>query len=161
RRTLAVAAVCTAVPLAACGSALALHGAIAGAHSMKSWSASRRLHADVVDGCDSYRPLARRGGSGCTWSVPASRGRIVLLGDSNAGQLTEPVVEAGNRLGYTVTVATFSSCPYVGSATRPSCQRFAEGTLGALLRRKPSLVVMASRTDRYLAAGQAAADWQT
>ena len=40
----------------------------------------------------------------CTWSVPSSKGRILLVGDSHATSLSDGVVAAGNDLGYDVAV---------------------------------------------------------
>ncbi len=169
RRVLAVAALCTAVSLLACGAALAIQPEIASAQSMQSWQVSQRLHGDVLRNCDNHTPLSRRTGTSCTWRVPHPNGDIELFGDSQAGQFTEPVTRAGNNEGYDVTVTTFSSCPYVGMATNPSCQRFVQGTIDELVRRRPSLLILASRTDRHLGAeqhlpsaeiSQLAADWQ-
>ena len=80
-------------------------------------------------------------------------GTVVLIGDSNAGQFTEPVVRAGRRAGFDVSVATASSCPFVhlrvASGPADECTRFNSG-LPALLRARPSLVVIAARTDAYV-----------
>jgi hypothetical protein len=80
----------------------------------------------------------------------------VLIGDSNAGQFTEPVVHAANRLGFDVEVATMSSCPFVllhlSSKYRDgtSCELHNAKSVAALRRMHPSLVVTASRTDSWI-----------
>ena len=119
---------------------------------METWMRGAALHADVVRGCDrSLLTDAER----CTWSVPDSTGSVVLYGDSNAGQFTEPVARAANRAGLDFTVTTYSSCPPVGLAS--AHQRGDRGvpdlrlpTLRRLISSRPSLVVLAARTDKYL-----------
>jgi len=57
-----------------------------------------------------------------------------------------------------VVVATLSGCPFValrveGSASgEHPCRTFVAGTLAELLRRRPSLVILAARTDGYIEA---------
>ena len=151
RRVAALALVCIAVPLAASLAALAVAHRVAGLPSMTSWAASQELHLATTRGCDNSLPPAQRAGLECTWHVPRPRGRIVLVGDSNAGHFSEPVVRAGNRAGYDVTLTTFSSCGVVPlPATSPLCRKFVSGTLASLVRRPPSLVILASRTDDYV-----------
>ena len=157
RRAVGLAAACVCVPLATCGAALAVTRWIDANPSMTSWHASQRLHADVTRGCDEPTPLGLRDRAPCIWRVTHSAGTIVLFGDSNAGQFTEPVTAAGNRAGYDVEVATFSSCPFVGIRVRwtdrledPACARFGLQTVDYLTRVKPSLVIVASRTDLYV-----------
>jgi hypothetical protein len=129
---------------------------------MSSWRGSRALHADAVRHCDTFISPGSSARAQCTWHVPKSRGQIVLLGDSNAGQFTEPVVLSGNRAGFDVTVLTFSSCPYVGIPTQPSCERFTHQAVSRLVHLRPNLVILASRTDVYLgnATEAAALRWQ-
>ena len=112
------------------------------------------FHADFRRGCDVSLPFGDPTRKRCVWPAPAAKGTVVLIGDSNAGQFTEPVVRAGNRAGYTVSVATASSCPFVqlrvASGPTDQCVRFASGSLPALLRARPSLVVVAARSDAYI-----------
>ncbi|MEI8083089.1 MAG: acyltransferase family protein, partial [Actinomycetes bacterium] len=49
----------------------------------------------------------------CTWPVPDSKGTILLFGDSHAEALSNAVIGAGNRLGYTVTSVSLGGCPLV------------------------------------------------
>jgi hypothetical protein len=123
-------------------------------HHVIAPSYAAAFHADFRRGCDVSLPFGDPTRTRCVWSVPAAEGTIVLIGDSNAGQFTEPVVRAGNRAGYTVSVATASSCPFVqlrvASGSTDQCVRFALGSLPALLRARPSLVVIAARSDAYI-----------
>ncbi|MGD0167508.1 MAG: acyltransferase family protein [Gaiellaceae bacterium] len=157
RAAAALAAVCILLPVGAGYAQLEARGAVDSTSSMKSWLHSAKLNASDLHGCDNLTPLGERTGSACTWKVARSRGTIVLFGDSNAGHFTEPVTRAGNRAGYTVDVATSSSCPYLGLRVASSelgegkgCPRFSSETLAFLVRSKPSLVILAARTDAYL-----------
>jgi peptidoglycan/LPS O-acetylase OafA/YrhL len=156
RRLLALAALCVAVPIGA-GAALAGAHAVLGTTSQFSALAgTQRLHADVVRGCDNPTPLGRRADDACTWHVADSRGTIVLVGDSNAGQFTEPVVSAAHARRYDAVVATYSGCPFALVQLRfdgiadDKCERFVRGTVNALEQRRPRLVIIASRSDRYI-----------
>jgi peptidoglycan/LPS O-acetylase OafA/YrhL len=154
----AFAVACVLVPIAAGFGLLGMKNALADTSTMESWTRSRALHLDVVRGCDNPLPLGERKGDGCVWTVPDARGTIVLVGDSNAGHLTEPVVRAARRARFDLMVVTYSSCPFVDVATvRPKalegealCRRFSSGTLAALVSLKPSLVITAARSDQYI-----------
>jgi len=123
---------------------------------MKSWRRHRAPPLLRARGCAGPVPLGVRANKNCIWRVPHPRGDIVLLGDSNAGQFTEPVTRAGNRAGYDVTVATNSSCPYLGlrikriDGEERLCPTFGSKSIDYIVRTKPSLVVLATRTDFYL-----------
>jgi len=156
RRVLALAALAIALPVGACLLLLGVNQRLARMPSLQVWQRSQASHADILRGCDSSVPLGKRELPQCTWSVSRPRGRIVLIGDSNAGHFTEPVVAAGNRAGYDVVVATDSGCPFVlvGIEGDPglaaSCLRFMRGSLAAILQAKPTLVVTAARPDLYI-----------
>jgi hypothetical protein len=160
----ALAGACVAIPLLAAGVLAATHVALGHDARFAALEQSQRLHADVIRGCDSRQPLAERTGGACTWNVASPRGTVVLVGDSNAGHFTEPVASAANRLGYDATVATFSGCPFALVRMRfdgvlrdaTSCSRFVAETVRALTRSKPSLVILASRTDHYIEPGNIA-----
>ena len=157
RRAVRVAAVCVAVPIAASGGALATDAALAKTNALRDWQRVNRLHADAVRGCDAFVPLGERHSPRCTWRVTASRGTVVLIGDSNAGQFTEPFVRAATGRRYNATVATMSGCPFVDlyvdqgiGSGEETCHRFVVGTLATLVRQQPSLVILAERSDRYI-----------
>ena len=123
---------------------------------IEPWAAAQALHLDETAGCDSRVPLDQRQPGHCTWRASKSRGLVVLVGDSNAGHFTEPIVSAAAREGYDTIVATASSCPLVAVRLQTtagfdrSCWTFVEGTLRALVRLHPALVITAARTDYYL-----------
>jgi peptidoglycan/LPS O-acetylase OafA/YrhL len=161
---LALAGACVVIPLLAAGGLAARHAALGHNPKFAALEESQLLHADVVRGCDRREALDVRTGSACTWAVASPLGTVVLIGDSNAGHFTEPVAAAANRLGYDATVATLSSCPFTlvrmryDGAIRDTagCPHFVAGTLLALTRSKPSLVIIASRTDDYIRSGNIA-----
>ena len=157
RLALALAAGCMAIPIAASGGLIALHGELERTHSLQSWNRVERPHADGVLGCNTATPLGERPAGLCNWHVAHARGTVVLVGDSNAGHFTEPFLRAARQAGYNAIVATLYSCPFVdlrvetgiGSFDK-TCSHFVDGTLATLVRRHPSLVFMAARSDYYI-----------
>jgi len=156
RPGVALAAGCIAVPLVA-SSALALAPrALDRTAQMQRWHAAELLHADVRRGCNDETPLGLRRADSCSWLAGGGRGEAVLIGDSNAGQFTEPFVRASRRAGLAATVVTLSSCPFVDlrvvgpKVGEQDCRRFVEGSLAEIVRRRPSIAVIAARSDRYV-----------
>jgi peptidoglycan/LPS O-acetylase OafA/YrhL len=150
RAVLVLAAVCIALPVAA-------SGALAAARTHLPSSPTLVLHADEVRGCDALAPYGSASRpADCTWRVPDARGTVVLIGDSNAGQFTEPVTAAANQDGYNATVATLSACAFAQVQLHfhlrqgRSCAAFNRGSLTNLIRARPALVIIAARTDWYL-----------
>jgi peptidoglycan/LPS O-acetylase OafA/YrhL len=156
RATAILTAVCLAVPVAA-GGALVIA-------ARRSWDQPGIAaieadvgpeHLDEVTGCAVPFPLGSPYRPSCTWAVPHARGTILLTGDSNAGQLTEPVLAATRRLRYDMQVATYGGCPLL---VRPSyfdssCRQFVQGTVAAIkARRAPyAAVVLSNASDAYVA----------
>jgi peptidoglycan/LPS O-acetylase OafA/YrhL len=155
-KTLRLALVCILTPLSACAILAIAHRAIARTATGATVATATRLHLDVEAGCDDSKPLNTRAQGACTWKVTSGRGRVLLIGDSNAGQFSEAVVQAANRLGYDATVATFHACPFVdllllrNGSPRQECRAFYQGALAALVDRPPSLIIVASASDGYI-----------
>ncbi|MGZ6951808.1 MAG: acyltransferase family protein [Acidimicrobiia bacterium] len=155
RRALALAGVCVIVPTLACLVLLKAPKPSQTAATRALLRASRDRHADRTRGCNKGRAPSAQPPT-CTWSVPASRGDIVLLGDSNAGHFVEPIARAANALGYSVTAATSPACPSVGveliTAQRPDaqCRRFTRVALADVLAHRPAAVVLSTSTTLYL-----------
>jgi len=159
RATLVLAAVCVGAGIAACSGLLAAHHFLARTTAMKRWQETGQAYLSATRGCESPIPLARRTGRAwtqCTWIVTDARGRIALLGDSNAAQFSEPIVEAGTRARYNVTLAPLTGCPFVdiriieAGASENDCYRFDTQSLSALLRTPPEIVVIANRDDETI-----------
>ena len=146
KRLLALAAVCVLVPI------VASVGAIRMAPSADA--AILRPHLDRTSHCDSPAPFGDPSRTACLWTVSHSKGQVVLIGDSNAGQFSEPVVSAAERAGYSAYIATFHHCPFnqlaTGWAITVECRTFARRSLTGLIQARPSLVIIASRTDLYV-----------
>ena len=158
RRAVGLAAVCVAVPVASCLALLNSPLPSANAATRALLRASHLRHADHVRRCDLGVPIGQQAGR-CTWRVPHAHGTIALVGDSNAGQFTEPIVRAAARLGYDVSVATYPNCPLVEVLvhtpiyTPTSCRSFVDRSVAELVASPPDLVVLGSATPVYLEDG--------
>jgi peptidoglycan/LPS O-acetylase OafA/YrhL len=156
RSAVVLASACIALPIVANLGLLRAQDALSSTKAMTSWSQVERLHLDHRRHCASGATLGSAKNAQCVWRVKHPRGDVILFGDSNAGQLAEPVIRAGNRAGYTVRMATYTSCPFMPVRLKridgesKTCPRFASESLDYIIRNKPSLVVLASRTDFYL-----------
>ena len=159
RATLVLAAVCVAVPIAACIGLLAANHLLARTTAMRQWEDAGQPYISATRGCESPTPLDRRHGrtwAQCTSNVAHAHGRIVLVGDSNAAQFSEPVVEAATEARYSVTLAPLTGCPFVDiriierGVSEGDCYRFDTQSLAALLRTPPDVVVIANRDDQTI-----------
>jgi peptidoglycan/LPS O-acetylase OafA/YrhL len=162
RAVLRLAAACIAIPVAASLALLAANHALLRTPAIASWQDTRALHADQTSNCGGAGGLER-----CLRRAAGGRGRIVLVGDSQAGQLTEPVFRAASLAGFDVTVATLNACPYGAvevtraPAEAEACSDFNAATLKALTRMRPDVAVLASRSDFYVGNVPARArEWQ-
>ena len=151
-RTAVVGCACVVVPLLAAGTAQVLQRQVADRTALPPLP----LHLDVTQGCSTATPLGQRGRSECRWPAPGSEGDAVLVGDSNAGQFTEPFVAASNGSRRDAVVTTYASCPFVDltvdqrGSERPGCREFVAGTLRDLVERRPPVVVIASASSWYI-----------
>jgi hypothetical protein len=156
RTAVALAGACIAIPVLANVGLLRANSALSATASMRSWRNTTALPSSVGRGCESSKPFGPNYNPSCTWHVARPHGTVVLFGDSNAGMYTEPVVRAGNSAGYDVTVATASSCPFVGlritriDGEEHNCPAFGAKSIAFMVKSKPSLVVLAARSDFYL-----------
>jgi peptidoglycan/LPS O-acetylase OafA/YrhL len=155
RATLVLATVCVLLP-AAGGVALAT---AAGRSWFRSDVAAIRAlvgpsHLDTTTGCASYEPLGSPLRPACTWTVPGTKGTVLLIGDSNAGQFAEAAIAATRADGYDVQIATIGGCPFLHRQAYPKeyCRRFVEEGLAVIAARKPaySAVVISNATVGYL-----------
>lgn len=149
RRVVPLVIACVAVPVLACLALLATNRILNDSEPVQSIAAATRLHADHERGCDQGVPIGEATPAECTWSVPDPRGTIVLIGDSNAGHFTEPIAEAANDLGYDLTVAVYTGCPFTDLIRMDwvegrQCHRFVTDSVTALIAMDPALVVIAS-----------------
>jgi peptidoglycan/LPS O-acetylase OafA/YrhL len=156
RATLKLAAVCIIGPIFAFGGLLLANRGIVGSSGAQQLNSALQLHIDEVRHCEGTKPLQFAQQEGCTWQVARARGNVLLLGDSNAGHFTEPVVQAANAAGYSVTVATLAACPFVdlqiysNGVPNDHCRAFVADALAEIEKRHPSLIILATASDGYI-----------
>ncbi|MCB1257742.1 MAG: acyltransferase [Microthrixaceae bacterium] len=161
RRTLVLGATCVVAPLLAVGaSTLTLHWTQSFPQIAKV-EADLKHHIDRLSGCDSPTPLGERPTNSCTWGGRSDSPRVVLIGDSNAGQLSEGLISAAASAGMQLQIATKSACPMadiqietkiprVTPQSAALCSNFRDGTIAALLAEPPDVLVVASAVDWYM-----------
>jgi hypothetical protein len=155
-RTRYLAAVCILAPVAAYIVLAASASSDLHKKAVKETQLAVQMHIDVQHGCDNDLPLSERVGSSCSWPAQSPEGTVLLIGDSNAGQFTEAVIEAAGHKHFSSTVATLSSCPFVdlelltptGDSAR--CHRFVTDSVAEIRRSRPSLVIIASSSTAYV-----------
>jgi peptidoglycan/LPS O-acetylase OafA/YrhL len=152
-RVVPLVVACLVLPIAASGGLLVANRVLERSDQVTSFASATRLHTDVDRGCSVVRLDLDALPSACTWAVDDSIGTAFLLGDSTAGHFTEPVTEAGNRLGLDVVVATWPGCAFLSGVERVStvsafdggeCADRVEQVLDGLVEEPPALVVLSS-----------------
>jgi peptidoglycan/LPS O-acetylase OafA/YrhL len=146
RRVLVLAAACIAVPVGL--SIATLEVRLPTAYGAKVATAD---HIDRRRGCDGTAPLGLKP-SACTWPIQHARGTVVLIGDSNAGHFSEPVIAADRALRLNTFVATQGACDFSDHFTLSDsgCVKFDRGSLNWLRQHPPNLVIIGARTDLYI-----------
>jgi peptidoglycan/LPS O-acetylase OafA/YrhL len=154
RRTLSLASACILMPLAAAVALIGVNRVV-----VSEFDSELPFHADAERGCDEQVPAVENNDQGCTWLVDGASRAAVLIGDSNAGHFTEAFTGAANDQGLNATVTTRSGCPFVDlvAITKgekdDNCRSFVEQSLLDLVKNRPDVVVIASRSDAYIEAG--------
>jgi peptidoglycan/LPS O-acetylase OafA/YrhL len=114
----------------------------------------RPEHLDIASGCESRAPLGSPRRPACLWTVPNARGTVLLIGDSNAGQLAEPFLGAARSDHLDATLASNGGCPFLvlPHYFTKSCQAYVEGSLESILTRRPAYdaVVISNATVGYV-----------
>lgn len=156
--TLKLAIWCIAVPILAFGLLILANQWIAGSKHTRAIGDALQLHADTVRGCEGIKPLVADLKGDCRWQVPNSKGLVLLLGDSNAGHITEPVVKASNAAGFDAIVATVPACPYIdqlsysNGVANDRCHAFVQDSIRLLETLRPSLIILSTASDGYIEA---------
>jgi len=156
RRIVALAGVSVVLPLAA-GAVLAV-----GTERMERTvvATAFRPHLDLAAGCANTIPLDERPATDCVWTTPGSSGEILLIGDSNAGHLSEALLGAARELRLDLRIATLSACPFIDidlwrdGARQDACRAFGEGATEWILNHSPTVVVVANSSDGYIESDQ-------
>ena len=116
------------------------------------------LHLDQTLGCDTGGPLGQ-GPAACTTRGPKTDAnavmRVVLIGDSAAGQLSEPMVAAVTNAGNSLTIATRHACPFVTlefvtSPRDEECANFVTRSLEVLEQSPPDLIIIGTASSGYI-----------
>lgn len=155
RPTFALGVVCVVGPLTAVATIAPQGRAWDANPTLKAMNAQLGRHLDAVRGCvdngvEPPRP------DRCVWvgeSGAAGSDRVVLVGDSNAGHLSEGFVEAAGRGRFEARIVTRTGCPFADLEIRRDgqvdrgCRRFYEEQMTVLLQTRPSAVVLASAAD--------------
>lgn len=102
--------------------------------------------------CLSDIPVSKRDLSPCTWGQERPGEPIYLMGDSNAQQYTEAVIEAGKLTNRPVVVATMGGCATVPVDTRlvvdpsqeNSCRTWVADANQWIFNQRPGTVILAS-----------------
>jgi peptidoglycan/LPS O-acetylase OafA/YrhL len=161
RRMIPLAAVCMAAPVAACLGLRSAYHRESHTRTVESFSAAMRAHGEGLSPCSRSMALGEGATTVCTGSVNPPLGTIVLVGDSNADQFTEPVAQAATELGYDLKVATFPGCPFVdlvrlsapvGGFDGYGCHRFVTESVAALRKSPPALVIVAMSSSQLVSA---------
>jgi len=70
-------------------------------------------HYGEARGCHTDIPLLKRQLSNCTIYGSISKNPIYLIGDSNADQFSEALIQVSQRIHHRLIIATISGCPFI------------------------------------------------
>ena len=108
-------------------------------------------HAVVQNDCDhgEFDP------SSCTWTVEASRGTVLLAGDSQSWAVADGVIAAAGELGYDTTVATLNGCAFVSPDSDlpgdwAGCREFRSAVVEFATSTKPVAVAISNWSLGYV-----------
>ncbi len=113
-----------------------------------------RAHLDATAGCRGTL-LSEVVGTTCHFNSDGE-GLVVLLGDSNAGHFTEPVLDAAEAQDLQLLVSTASACPpvliefVVGRSAWDGCRQRVERNLATAVELSPDIIVLGSAAGLYV-----------
>lgn len=154
-RAAALAVVCTLVPSGAFGALL-----ISADHPparIRQLAIDARPHLDSTQLCTANLPGSAQTQK-CTWTVPAAKGTLLLLGDSNAGQFAEPALSIARERHLNLVLATYGGCPFADVSSTyltaghdtQACNAFIRAWAAEVVRTRPALVMLASASTDYI-----------
>ena len=93
--------------------------------------------------------------SSCTWTVEASRGTVLLAGDSQSWAVADGVITAAGELGYDTTVAALNGCAFVSPdldlpGDWAGCREFRSAVVEFVASTKPVAVVVSNWSLGYV-----------
>lgn len=144
--------ICLCGPLILAGLLGVSGNRMAGSQSISTLAAAIETpHLAELFGCDALPPSVRDERN-CEWNADSGGAPIYLVGDSNAGQFSEGLVDAGATLARPVSIGTSTGCPLVDSpyarVDRPAsltkaCRDWVDETMRWLKTAEPGTVVLA------------------
>ena len=146
RRTLGVLLVAVLVP--------GLLTVVLAVGSKTGWGLDWPVGAHVVvqNGCDhgEFDPSA------CTWTAEASRGTVLLAGDSQSWAVADGLITAAGELGYDTTVAALNGCAFVYPDSElpgdwAECREFRSAVVEFAISTRPVAVVISNWSIGYVA----------
>lgn len=151
RRTQALVAACIGVPILVAIGIRAVAGPGSGAADIEG------LHALHRNDCIELTGDGRSAPDGCTWGTPGAPS-VVLIGDSNADQLSDALIAASTELDLQLRGATLAGCPVADVVVDApwfgdegaACRTFVRRALSAISADVPAAVVVSNGTDTYL-----------
>lgn len=179
-RTLALGALCIVVPIAVAVGSIPIQRVLG-----EPTAAAVDSHVDVYSGCmglgssdEPERPqmslqsvgqtstvISMAPSGNCRW-VPTGQhdssagGSVFLVGDSNAGHLSEGMLDAAAGLSASTTIRTYGGCMFADlwyqrddlefDLDEHECRRFYEQQMARIRLERPDAVAISNATDLYL-----------
>ena len=156
QRTIRLAMVCVLLPIVVAAAVGSVRTALVDQDDVEAFELAFDFHRDVQLGCDRSRPAPDDYDVACRFSVDDPVGTAALVGDSNAGHLTDGVIAGMNAAGYDVVVATRSACPFADLTVafdgreNSACRNFLDDTMERLRTEAVDVVVIGHAFDRYV-----------
>ena len=156
QRTIRLAMVCVLLPIVVAAAVGSVRTALVDQDDVEAFELAFDFHRDVQLGCDRSRPAPDDYDVACRFSVDDPVGTAALVGDSNAGHLTDGVIAGMNAAGYDVVVATRSACPFADLTVafdgreNSACRNFLDDTMERLRAEAVDVVVIGHAFDRYV-----------
>ena len=153
RRVVALAALCTLVPTAAfVGLAVGASTSWGNEDVANMQAQVGAEHAAEAKGCvDASGTGSTIDAPGCQWNTSATdpkRGpHVYLIGNSVAEMYSEALIGASRTLGIPLTIDTSHGCFFDGQNDDRDCSDNFTGTVNALVKQVPGVVVMSSTWD--------------
>ena len=140
-----------AIPLLVCASCIFGYSTSWGNESVATFQNGTNTSSYAsANGCAGRNPLPSKGN--CLISPNTESPSVFLIGDSNAGQLSDALVSATTDLKVTLQISTPDACPFVeanlldisGKYRNEDCRNFVNKSVNYLSSSKPSVVLIAN-----------------
>ena len=108
-----VVAATLAIPLAVSVVALQFADSVLAPRLEQTVAPARAMHAGYTKGCHFGPSSGNEDPKPCAWHTEATGAPVYLLGDSNAAQFAEALIDATKTVGRPLQVTTSSGCPFL------------------------------------------------